>query len=79
MVLLALKLTLLQNLDLYDSRYPSKRAALEDLEWMSPNEVKVPLSGEELSHALSPPRPEIGLPFFHEVIYSSFLPIISCD
>jgi len=79
MVLLALKLALLQNLNLYDSRYSSERAALEDFEWMSSNEVKVPLCGEELSHTLSPPRPEIGLPFFHEVIYSSFLPIISCD
>ena len=79
MVLLALKLALLQNLNLHDSRYSSKRAALEDLEWMSANEVEVPLSGEELSHTLSPPRPEIGLPFFHEVVYSSFLPIISCD
>ena len=79
MVLLALKLALLQNLNLYDSRYSPKRAALEDFERMSSDEVEVPLCGEELSHTLPPSRPEIGLPLLHEVIYSSFLPIIPCD
>ena len=78
-VLLAVKLALLQYLDLKDSRYLSKRAAVKYLDGMGSHQIVVSLGGEMLTHTLTTSLPLICLPFLHEVIDPSFFAIITSD